>query len=694
MIRELERKFLLTQAILLGFFVWGVGFLYDVSTMLFNSAQLRWELYCFAWESLVFGVPLIVFRPIFRPILQVVQQLEAGATFTSEQAAALNSKILSYPFKVALLAFFGCTGAYALGVVQVRYFAQLPWEGVIITLICGVTSGLLWGVLEYFLLEHFLRPLTGLVMAAAPSLPAPRKRVSLRMKIFVCSLTLVLCSLSFFGIVAYTRAAHVLEQEIGGRLTGRMREFANLIGTLPQPEGGGISAATWMLAAEFPVSPRGYEHIIDLTGDVLVTHPTIDATRITHLRDEGLLPEIQARVLTEPEGFVVDRVGRSRMLSYVTVPGTKWKVVAIAPLGDFSPQLDQLLYAGLAGMALALFLSLVIGFLCARSITTSVREVTRVAQGLAEKRDLTQRVRFVTNDEVGVLAHAFNQMAQGLQTYAEELEQLVAARTTELRLRGAQLEAKNAELSDFLYIASHDLRAPLINLSGFSHVLQEDMGKLETLMQPPEGNGGGAPQDRERLWPQLKADMAESVDFILRSTAKMDVLVSALLELSRIGTRPHQLQRIDTRQLVQEILDASQFQIAAKQISVHVGVLPEVLGDALRINQVFSNLIDNAIKYMPQRDGARIEIGCETHDAHHFYVRDNGPGIRRADQSKVFRPFTRLGANGVPGDGVGLAAVHKIVEKHGGKVWVVSELGAGSTFWFTLPQSASVQAVA
>lgn len=688
MLREIERKFVVIQLALVAFFAWALGFLFLVSTPLFNAVQLRWALFCFAWEGLAFAVPLIVFRPLFRPIHRYVSELEGGGVLRAEQVALYHRKVLAYPFKVSLVVVSASILAYGLGVAQLRYFTALPWEGVVLTFICGLTSGLLWGVLEYFLLEFHLRPLTGLALSVAQSLPPPAEQVSLKMKIFACSLALVVASLSFFGVAAYTRAQHVLEEEIGIRVSGRMRELANLMGALPASERGGISDAWHWLAAEFPVSQRGYFDLVDKAGRIVATHPASADAGLQRLQEENLAPDVQSKILTESEGYVTDRFDSSKIVSFVSIPGTPLKIVAIAPMRDFSPQLDQLLYSGLAGMAFALVLALGIGFLCARSITTSIGAVTHSAQSVAQQRDLTQRVHFLTNDEVGVLAHAFNQMAEGLQTYSEGLERLVAERTQLLEQRGEQLEATNRELSDFLYVASHDLRSPLINLAGFSRSLQDSIGALDAMMSdhngaPPSGNGHAALQ-----WPPLKEEISESLDFILRSVAKMDILVNALLDLSRIETRPHVKQPIDTAKLVEEIVNAFHYQIAGKHITVATGPLPVVTGDPIRINQVFSNLIDNAIKYMGPHPEARIDVGCEDSTAEYrFFVRDTGPGIRPEDRDKVFRLFTRLGGGGIAGDGVGLAAVRKIIEKHGGKVWVDSEVGRGSTFWFTLPRN-------
>jgi signal transduction histidine kinase len=687
MLQEIERKLLRVNLVLLVLFAWGLGFLYLVSTVLFNSAQVHWELFCFSWEAIVFGVPLAVFRPVFRPIRAYVRRLDSGTALAPEEARRLERKILVYPFKVSLVVFAGTLGAYGLGALQVRAFAQLPAEGLIITMICGLASATLWAALQYFLMEYYLRPLTGLAASIAGS-DAPAQSATLAAKILACSIALVVASLSFFGIAAYSRAARVIEQEAGSNLTERLREVANLIGALPRTSDGGLSDAWRWIAAEFRISPRGYLHIVDASGRILATHPSVADTGASSLAEEELDPELLRKVLGTGEGHLTDRVRNSKVVSFVHVPGSRWKMVAIAPMRDLTPQLDELLYAGAGAMGFAALLSIGIGFVCARTITTSLGEVTSAARAVAESHDLTQRVRFMTNDEVGVLARVFNQMAQELQTYAGALEYRVAERTEQLRQRTDQLEAKNTELSDFLFVASHDLRSPLINLDGFSRALQESFGRFQQLAEEATAHGNGStPGILAASWPQLREEMEESIGFILRSTEKMDFLVRALLDLSRIDARPPEREDVDLAKMVHDILGAFQFQIHEKRIRVATRELPQVVGDPVRLNQVFSNLIDNAIKYMPERDGAVLEIGCDGRSGQwRFFVRDNGPGIRREDHDKIFRLFTRIGANGVIGEGVGLTAVRKIIDKHGGRIWVESELGKGTTFRFTLPR--------
>jgi signal transduction histidine kinase len=276
--------------------------------------------------------------------------------------------------------------------------------------------------------------------------------------------------------------------------------------------------------------------------------------------------------------------------------------------------------------------------------------------------------------------------AWALAREAADAQQLATDRARQLERRTEQLQAKNAELNDFLYVVSHDLRAPLINLEGFSRTLQEDLAGLGEVITGRDPTVTLTPQ---AAWAAAQETLDESLDFIVRSVAKMDFLVRGLLELSRIDNRPHVADRVDVERIVDDVFASMQFNIAARGIAVRVDPLPAVTGDALRISQVFGNLIDNAIKYTKPEGEAHIRVGCETRDGDlHFFVRDTGIGIRAEDQVKIFRLFTRIGSAGVAGDGMGLTAVKKILEKHGGKIWVESAPGRGSTFWFTLPPAA------
>jgi signal transduction histidine kinase len=696
MIRSILRKIIFTELSLLIFFN-AIGYLYVVYTLPLNPVQFQWVMAVAAWETVALGVISILLQPFFRGIYRRCLRMEAGESLTPEELPRFLRKLLSYPVRAAIGVFLATVFGYGLGALQIRYFADLSWEGVVITLICGTMSGMLWATVEYFMVEYQVRPLTAVGRMAEK--PVEIRTLPLSFKIFACSLALVMASLGFFGIMAYTRAARILESQVAEQLRAKVIEVSNLTAELPPTDTGELSDIWWALATEYRVSPRGYLHLIDpegkdaegnpLPGKLLRTHPATDAYGKTSLRDEGFFPEIYKEILAREnrEGSAVDRVGSTRIISYIVVPDSRFKLVAVAPRSDFSATLEQFVQAGLAAIGFSLVVVLGIGFLTARSITTSISEVTKAARSVAGAHDLSQRVEFLTNDEVGVLSTSFNEMAHNLQTYAEGLEKLVAQRTRELQFRGEQLEAKNVEMRDFLYVVSHDLRAPLINLEGFSRALQDAIALLNDRIAKLDGGGTDAVAELVEEWPATHEEVSESVGFILQGVKKMDMLAKALLELSRIETRPHMPQHIDTPKMISDILGSLQFQISQRGIAVEVGDLPPVMGDPVRLNQVFANLIDNAIKYMKAEGDKRIEVGCSAaEDFYQFYVRDTGPGIRPEDQQKIFRLFTRLVTNTIPGDGVGLAAVRKIVEKHGGKIWIESTLGEGSTFWVSIPR--------
>jgi signal transduction histidine kinase len=256
-----------------------------------------------------------------------------------------------------------------------------------------------------------------------------------------------------------------------------------------------------------------------------------------------------------------------------------------------------------------------------------------------------------------------------LEDAYEAKTNLVAA----LADKSAKLESLNQEMEDLLYVASHDLRAPLINAQGFSRELQVGVEQLRS-------HNGKAPEVKAAL-----ADVDESLQFILTAVARMDVLISSLLNVSRVATRTNPTEQVDLNALVRKLAESFHYQLAEKGITLAIDPLPSVTGDTVRLGQLFGNLIDNAIKYMASRGERRIHVGVRADSSEpRFFVRDTGPGIPKAQHDQVFRLFRRLTNGDCPGEGIGLTMVRKIVEKHGGRIWVESEPPAGTTFWFTL----------
>lgn len=228
----------------------------------------------------------------------------------------------------------------------------------------------------------------------------------------------------------------------------------------------------------------------------------------------------------------------------------------------------------------------------------------------------------------------------------------------------AELEAKNSELERFTYTVSHDLKSPLFTIRGFLGYLEQDA---------LSGN-----QER------LRGDVQRITD----ATEKMQRLLNELLELSRIGRLQNEYTRFPFGELAREAEELVHGRIMERGIEVQIAPdLPVVYGDRPRLLEVMQNLMDNASKFMGNQSRPRIEIGTsrDEDDQPIFYVRDNGMGIAREHFDRVFGLFNKLDPRS-DGTGIGLALVKRIIEVHGGRIWVQSEMGTGSTFLFTLPQ--------
>ncbi len=264
----------------------------------------------------------------------------------------------------------------------------------------------------------------------------------------------------------------------------------------------------------------------------------------------------------------------------------------------------------------------------------------------------------------------------------QELEERVRARTNELAERNLQLAQKNEETEMFVYSVSHDLRSPLVNLEGFSEELlhnARDLGKLLEHDQIPS-------EMRAKAVQVIDGEMAESIKFIRTAVSRLGRIIDALLRLSRAGRVVYQVQVVDVAETVRRVVDALHATAVAKGVEISVGELPSALGDQTAVEQVFANLIGNALNYLDATRPGRVEVGHRTvENGGAYYVKDNGVGIPSAYIPKLFQALQRLHPEKAPGEGIGLAIVRRILERLGGKIWVESIPGRGTTFLFTLP---------
>lgn len=338
----------------------------------------------------------------------------------------------------------------------------------------------------------------------------------------------------------------------------------------------------------------------------------------------------------------------------------------------FAP-LEQEIRRSLLITAIGVVMMVGLTVLLARRITTPVAHLGEVSRRLAAG-DLTARASLPGHDELAELAAAFDSMAASVEASHADLirsnedlrREIIERRRAErgLAARGAALENSNAELQQFAYVASHDLQEPLNLISGY----------LDLLASTYKG--------------QLGEDADEFIDYTKEGVTRMKGVIQNLLAYSRIGTKGSPFTPTDLGEVAHGVLHDLGPRIRDASATVLVGPLPTLEVDGSQIARLFQNLIGNALKYRAADTPPRVQLTAE--ERRHswvFAVSDNGIGIDPAHFEKVFLIFQRLHArHEFPGDGVGLAICKRIVDRHGGRIWIESALGKGSTFHFTLPK--------
>jgi len=342
---------------------------------------------------------------------------------------------------------------------------------------------------------------------------------------------------------------------------------------------------------------------------------------------------------------------------------TAGTVYILSDLQEMSDRLKR--YAGIVAAVLltSLLAALLVSSISRRAIAEPIVCLAETARIVSREKNYSVRTPPTGNqDEVGILIEAFNEMLAEIQERDgallkahDELEQRVQERT-------AALEEVNKELEAFTYSVSHDLRAPLRHIDGFSRILMEDHGAHLTV-------------EAQRLLGRIRD-----------GARQMGCLVDDLLNLSRLGRREIVTVVTSLEALLKEVLAELKPTLGNREIEFQIAALPFVSCDAGLMKQVFANLLSNAVKYTRPRERAVIEVGQILQDGHEVvYVRDNGVGFNMKYADKLFGVFQRLHRQeDFEGTGVGLATIHRIIHKHSGRVWAESQLDKGATFYFTL----------
>ncbi|MDR3564350.1 MAG: HAMP domain-containing sensor histidine kinase [Negativicutes bacterium] len=312
----------------------------------------------------------------------------------------------------------------------------------------------------------------------------------------------------------------------------------------------------------------------------------------------------------------------------------------------------------------------------------AAEEELRIANAALETRvlertDELQAINTALQGEIGT-----RQTAQ--DALIKSRDELIVSQG-QLKHYSAELTETNRELKSFSNIVAHDFRAPMVNLAGFSKELSDSLIELTQIIRDEPSHFQENVQSRLSLL--LEKDVPESLKYIQSSVNRLSRMVDALLKLARLGRRDMIYNKVDMNELVRNILQSFSHQIGKKIIQVKVGTLPQTETDHLAMEQIMSNLLDNAIKYLEPNRPGKIGISCaDAEEGSLFSVQDNGRGIAPQDREKIFEIFGRTGKQDLPGDGMGLACVRTLIRQLGGKIWCESRLGVGTTIKFILPQ--------
>jgi signal transduction histidine kinase len=418
-----------------------------------------------------------------------------------------------------------------------------------------------------------------------------------------------------------------------------------------------------------PVSlpPDSIITIIDRDGAVMMRSPGAQAWIGKDSRGMEIVDYALARSEGDCLGKGLD--GELRIYSFTSIPRIGWRVyVGIPAEFAFATARENALRASLMGtalLALAIALVLFLGRLLTQPMLVLARAATAAAEGRSEGP-----VPTTGPAEVAALATEFNRMlAIRLQREAEirklnaGLEERVQERTAALAERTGQLETANRELEAFSYSVSHDLRAPLRSIDGFTKALQEDHAA------------------------NLPADARDDLNRVRAAARRMSQLIDELLKLSRISRLEMRRTPVNLSVLAAEI--AAELQASDPARKAEFILQPDLVvnGSLELLRALLQNLLQNSWKFTRERVPARIELGTrQINGQTTFFVRDNGVGFDMSYADKLFGAFQRLHAvEEYEGTGIGLATVQRIVHRHGGKTWGEGKLNEGATFYFTLP---------
>lgn len=412
--------------------------------------------------------------------------------------------------------------------------------------------------------------------------------------------------------------------------------------------------------------------ITDSSGNVLYSSQN---------RSDSTIEIAYKSTIEEGGGFHTE----NGILTYMT-PLKKWNwrigvFMSLSEIQTMSKQYQVLLQkklkrftlGGVFILILSLVLTFSVSYMIRKRMERNIHVITQ-AFHMAESHLIPIQSHTLGITEFERIANSANQLIEARAHIEEEREQLMH-----------QLNERSKEFENILYIASHDLRAPLVNLIGFTNEFMNDLETYKIALQSPE-------LPSIETWEQMRSDrytLMESLRYITKSTKRMDAILNGLLAYSRMGRIAPTLQRIQPKHIADELINNLEFRIRNSHAKIIVSELPSCHADPFLFQQILQNIIDNAIKYAQPNTPPVIHLsGTHNNSWVQYRIQDNGVGIAPEDLQHIFDLFYRSDPNGkTKGDGLGLSLVKRMVNRMNGRIWATSQKGQGSVFYIELPSS-------
>lgn len=405
------------------------------------------------------------------------------------------------------------------------------------------------------------------------------------------------------------------------------------------------------------------------------------------------------------------RASKTVFIRIYPIPNTPVYSIAEISFAPFQAQILRGHRNALAGLLLYISIGAILATVVARSIANPIIKLSQTTTDLPGKlfsEDLSWPSSTIAEihqlvENAQDMAHTLSNQFKEIAQINTDLEERVASRTKQLsdanrelkdeilqRITAQQerdrlfkeLENKNKELESIIYVASHDLRSPLVNIQGFGRKLEKNCATLQQLINDLPISDDSRPA----LTQLLSEAMPRSLGFVTGSAEKMDSLLSGLLRLSRLGRSALTIENLDMNRVMGKIADSVAYQLEASGARLLIEPLLPCLGDEIQVSQVFTNLLDNAVKYRSSNRSLEIRITCRAcADSVEYRVQDNGIGIHPDYQEQVWEIFHRINPRDIPGEGLGLTVSRRIMDRLNGTIRLESEDGTGSCFYVCLP---------